>query len=1111
MALQRQIVEIPFNKGMDTYTDEYLQSIDTPALLENGVFLKSGEIRKRYGLTKLSNLLAGGGTVTTGRRVTSFSQDLTMLTVGGVYTYSPSSTQWIYKGSFATAQIENKPIIRSATTVSHADYAESGELGAAIWVDGYDVKCSVFDTDTNSTILFNQSLYTGSVSAPGLRPRVISTTTKFIFLWWVKNASTDSELRCKIVDRTQPTTLITPTIPAPFSAQENTTPDYPWDVVNYNNTACIVFISPSARKLTVGYITDEGEQGSNANSSFAPTTTNAMTYAPVNIAVVPNGTLLYIPYTDSNGSGYVAVTRYNLPGWTDTTGTHFEAMTYSAAQVLLDGQISGIAISETVTRFVSSSSTVASPINVSTKLVDLTIDAPNASLASVTFTVGAPDTKSQVVLASRPFVYEDVAYFLTSYQGSTTDSLNLQPTYFILDEDFNVAAKILSGIAGGHIGHCPTPVVSATGVYSIPTLIRLRLTSQEGRLLATTGLSRAIVDFTQSDFTTAQLGENLHISGGYLNMYDGAEVVEHGFHLYPEVPTATLYGGGSFKETSGSLSYSWLGVYEWIDSRGQVHVSAPSSPLVVNVFTGIDYLSKTFTDANVNTTSNTVTITAHGYRTGQKVRVSGTLPSPLAAATDYWLIKDGDNTVKFATSFANALAGTTIDLTTTGTGTINVTVQTTGDTAAISFYSLPLTKKTSAKLVLYRTLNNGTTYYRVTDQAVTGGVITFYDTGDGIYTDGTIDSNQLLYTTGGVLENIAAPACKSIARHNNRLWVAGLEDENSLWFSKESVLNEGVQLSDLLQMRVNPAGGGITALASLDDKLVIFKEDTIYVLAGQGPNDLGTQSDFQQPQQVTSHVGCSNPESIAVVPDGLMFQSEKGIFLLDRGLNVKYTGSAVDEFKNLTVTSAVGMPDQNQIRLTTNGHALVYQHELNFWSVFSNYEALSASIWKGQYALLRTDGFVYIEDSTVARDAGRPYSMKLETAWIRGTTQGRLRLFGISLLGKLFSNHVLRIRKYKDYDENIFEQRLFRSVEELDNSYFGDETYWGTSTVFGAEKNRVYQFTADFDNRKCEAFKLVLEDIPVQDVEEGASYSLSSLSIEVGIKTGLHSDGKEAN
>lgn len=54
-----------------------------------------------------------------------------------------------------------------------------------------------------------------------------------------------------------------------------------------------------------------------------------------------------------------------------------------------------------------------------------------------------------------------------------------------------------------------------------------------------------------------------------------------------------------------------------------------------------------------------------------KVQVSTTttLPAGLAAATDYWVIKVSDTTCKLATSRANAVAGTAIDITTAGTGT----------------------------------------------------------------------------------------------------------------------------------------------------------------------------------------------------------------------------------------------------------------------------------------------------------------------------------------------------------------------------------------------------------------------------------------------------------
>ena len=57
--------------------------------------------------------------------------------------------------------------------------------------------------------------------------------------------------------------------------------------------------------------------------------------------------------------------------------------------------------------------------------------------------------------------------------------------------------------------------------------------------------------------------------------------------------------------------------------------------------------------------------------TGTRVRctTTTTLPAPLALATDYYLIRIDNTTYKLATSYANAIANTAIDITTTGTGT----------------------------------------------------------------------------------------------------------------------------------------------------------------------------------------------------------------------------------------------------------------------------------------------------------------------------------------------------------------------------------------------------------------------------------------------------------
>lgn len=79
--------------------------------------------------------------------------------------------------------------------------------------------------------------------------------------------------------------------------------------------------------------------------------------------------------------------------------------------------------------------------------------------------------------------------------------------------------------------------------------------------------------------------------------------------------------------------------------------------------------SKTFT---ADGTTDVITATAHGWSTQDIIRTSnsgGGLPGGLATSTDYYWIRTGANTGKLATTRANAIAGTAIDITSAGTGT----------------------------------------------------------------------------------------------------------------------------------------------------------------------------------------------------------------------------------------------------------------------------------------------------------------------------------------------------------------------------------------------------------------------------------------------------------
>ena len=87
--------------------------------------------------------------------------------------------------------------------------------------------------------------------------------------------------------------------------------------------------------------------------------------------------------------------------------------------------------------------------------------------------------------------------------------------------------------------------------------------------------------------------------------------------------------------------------------------------------------------------ADTGTAAAHGLITGTvgQMTTTGALPTGLAVSTNYFIIVVDANTVKFATTLANAQAGTAIDLTTAGTGTSTFTPATAAISATAKLYA----------------------------------------------------------------------------------------------------------------------------------------------------------------------------------------------------------------------------------------------------------------------------------------------------------------------------------------------------------------------------------------------------------------------------------------
>lgn len=446
---------------------------------------------------------------------------------------------------------------------------------------------------------------------------------------------------------------------------------------------------------------------------------------------------------------------------------------------------------------------------------------------------------------------------------------------------------------------------------------------------------------------------------------------------------------------------------------------------------------------------------------------------------------------------------------------IPVTITTTGTTSAntINVPTLRLTYKTSNKvrIKIYRWSTADQNFYEITSVSSpllndpTVDYVTFVD----IKTEAAVVGNSLIYTTGGVVEDIAGPSSSIFSLFDDRLWLVDAEDPNLLWYSKQVIEGTGVEFSDLFTIYVAPtlgaqgATGPVTALAPMDDKLVIFKKDAIYYLNGAGPDNTGANSQYSQPAIITSTVGCANPNSVVFTDNGLMFQSDKGIWLLGRNLQTQYIGAAVEGLVlGNTVTSAIVIPRTTQVRFTlSSGLTVMYDYFYGQWGTFSNTPAISSTLYQGLHTYLNKYGEIVQETPGSYLDISTPVLMSFTTSWLNlSGLQGYQRFREFYFLGKYLSPHIIKVNLAYNYIDS-FSQSLTASPLNFSSSV--PSAYGDQPAPFGSYPN-LDQWRLEPQVQKCQSFQITLNEIydPSFGVEAGAGLTLSGLNLLVLVKRG---------
>ena len=447
---------------------------------------------------------------------------------------------------------------------------------------------------------------------------------------------------------------------------------------------------------------------------------------------------------------------------------------------------------------------------------------------------------------------------------------------------------------------------------------------------------------------------------------------------------------------------------------------------------------------------------------------------------------------------------------------IPMSVVTTGSTSVNTLYipTLRLTYKISpnpVRIVGYRWSAGQQVSYQftsLTSPTLNDPTVDYVTITDSL-ADSSILGNVILYTTGGVIENIAAPASIASCLFKNRLFLVDAEDQNLLWYSKQVIESVPVEMSDLLTLYIAPTTGSqgstgpITALAAMDDKLIIFKKDAIYYLTGTGPDNTGANNDFTDPIFITSSVGSSNPDSIILMPNGVMFQSDKGIWLLGRDLSTNYIGAPVENYNSNIVLSAQAIPATNQVRFTLdNNITLMYDYFFNQWGTFSNIAAISSTLYQSYHTYLNSYGGVYQETPNVYLDGSLPVLMSFTTAWITlSGIQGYERFYSAYLLGTYYTPFTLNVQLAYDYNQGS-SQAVVVSPDNYSPSWGGDSV-WGGNQSWGGPGN-VFEARVFPQQQKCESFQLTVNELydSSHGVPSGQGLNLSGLLLMVGAKRG---------
>jgi hypothetical protein len=1032
MPLQPQPLPLQFSGGIETKQDSKQVPTTRLLTLENATFVKQSTLAKRNGYASLSKRLdTETAEYANAVGLGNLGEELLVFADERCYSYRPSSERWIDTGEVLSTVASEEPIARTGTDQDMPDHATNNGVTVVAWQDSRGgVRCSVVEAGTGRVLLADTLL-----DSAGAHP--VCTPVGEVLHVYYRDSS--GRIWIAVVNPATPTSAPMPHVLVDNLSTSNPRFDVTEDFAYYPAVKpALIAWCDDLQQLRVGYVHPSGVIGSPVTSLPSSKSVPVSVTGPVAISEVRRSSTdtalehVYVAYCDTQPRAIVF--------------TDYEDFTTYAGPVALSAS-TGTWDRVTLQAIVSGATSIAWWAG---ELQGSTVDKNIVQTGSVSQTAAVLTAARSLRghrLASRAFYQNGNVYCLAGHEVFYFPYLALvRVSADSFGSDTQAFYRSFVGQWPGFGTNKQLPSVHSvesdslgiSDTHAIAITYRLQAESEDGDVFTETGVKLLTIDMdAELAYQSAELGRGLYLASSCQQHYDSLRWAEAGFHTAPDTASgviSTSQGGSGVLPDATVFLYRII--YEEIDAQGELHRSAPSSPVEV-LTTGA---------------TRKITINLPAYRLTSKRRVRVGVFRSLANSES----ESGIDGIEF-------FRCSSLDPNVTGENGY-VSNETTVDT--ITFIDNMSDETLALQEPLYT--NGGILAddpSPMRGDSIAGGKNRLF------WTD-TTDPNVIRYSQQRAEETgVEMPVALKLQTdpYGGAIVGLGVMDGGVYAFCETSIYGFG-------------GPGPLAAPQAGPDAF-----STVDLVT----SDCGC---------VSSNSICQSPVGITFQSEKGIRLLSRERSVIDIGAAVyAYRDQTITRATLLPGRSQILFLTSSGLSLLWDYSELQQGRGVGQWSTFTNHEGLDARVVAGSYYYLRTDGRVFKETIGQYRDDNSHIPMKIETAWVKlaGYLQGWQRILWAYFLGEWKSSHTLRVRYRIDYNAGYSSPVDMDVDTNIDPRYYGAGIYGADEYGNGTEDSTRYQRAIHF-NIPCQAIQFRIEDVESTD-EYGASFELSELLLIGGV------------